>query len=420
MELKDWFYIGTALITYGGAVAGVTTFFTRSIFKLTEERLSDKLKEAQERLQVIDGRYRELLEAGSLLAQKKLSIDKELALLADRVSATAGSVFIPAPSYSIQAQQRNLVFFSVLGGASHTLNRERIPMEGTDAGKAFTSQGPVLSVPLADTASFSNNTDEAAKFQTRSKLSVPLVTSGKCVGVVQLLNKRLDDTTFSDWDLRTVLDHVDLLASLVAELSTDPENLRRLGITPSEVPLRGTVLFADISNSSKLAQRLDLAQVADMYNQYFEAIGGSAIEIGGAIDQILGDGIMTTFSVVKPLGDHELCAAKAAIEMQRKFVELKSRWTSLGYLRSMTVFNRIGVATGVVKRTELGHPLYKRVTVLGEPVNIASRLCSAGPRDRNVILLDEGVTTKLPPDMCVQKLYNLGDIAGIELVSGGA
>ena len=393
-SLTGWLEIAGGLITVAGAAAGVAIFFTRSVFEAQQERLKAELAEREKEKAEIEARYRRLLEAGNLASNMMEGIEDEFTLMADRVRATAGSIFVPAPSYISNESPSELVFFSCFGGAN--LKGERVPIAESEAGRAFSTEQPAVSGAAALESSFSAKTDRAANFRTQAKVSIPLFHRHKCVGVAQFLNKKDHASSFSDEDVSALLDLRSALGSRVGEFIKDPDNLRKIGITPRERAAQATILFADISNSSRLMRSLDTAQVIDMYNQYFEELCDVAIRFGGTVDQFLGDGFMITFNAKRAVADHELRALEAAVEMQRKFSALKKRWMDLGYRATPQIFNRIGLNAGPVKKAELGHSQFRCITVMGDAVNFAKYLCDLGVRDRNVIVLSATIKSNLP------------------------
>mgnify|MGYP003579606127 CR=1 FL=1 len=420
----SWLEIAGGLITVGGAAAGVAIFVTRSLYEAQQERLKTDLAEKEkEKVAVekektaLEARYRQLLEAGNLASTMMQGIEDEFALMADRVKATAGSIFVPAPSYISDENPSDLVFFSCFGGAD--LKRERVPISETEAGRAFATEQPIVSGAAAAQASFSAKTDRAVNFHTQAKVSVPLFHRHKCVGVAQFLNKKDQSGAFSDADVAALLEFRSALGSRVGEFIKDPENLKKIGITPRENAAQATILFADISNSSRLMRSLDTAQVIDMYNQYFEDLCEVALRHGGTVDQFQGDGVMISFNAKRPVPNHELRALEAAVEMQRKFSALKKRWTDLGYRATPQIYNRIGINAGPVKKAELGHSQFRSITVMGDAVNFAKHLCDLGDRGRNVIVLGAAIKSSIPEGWSAKPLppNQMGE--AYELTSSG-
>ena len=413
----SWLEIAGGLITVGGAAAGVAIFVTRSLYEAQQERLKADLAEKEKEKAAIEARYRQLLEAGNLASTMMQGIEDEFALMADRVKATAGSIFVPAPSYISNESPCDLVFFSCFGGAD--LKRERVPISETEAGRAFATEQPIVSGAAAVQGSFSAKTDRAVNFHTQTKVSIPLFHRHKCVGVAQFLNKKDRASAFSDDDVAALLELRTALGSRVGEFIKDPENLKKIGITPRENAAQATILFADLSNSSRLMRSLDTAQVIDMYNQYFEELCEVALRHGGTVDQFLGDGFMISFNAKRAVAGHELRALEAAVEMQRKFSVLKKRWMDLGYRDTPQIFNRIGINAGPVKKAELGHSQFRCITVMGDAVNFAKHLCDLGDRGCNVIVLGATIRNSVPDGWSAKPLSSSEMGEAYELAAAG-
>jgi class 3 adenylate cyclase/HAMP domain-containing protein len=386
ITITEW--IGTA-VAAGGALAAATAYITNAVSKVKLYRQTAQLEDLRTKYAALEKRYQTALEAGQELTQVKLAIENEFSTMADRVGATAGAIFLPVPTLVHQVRPTHLVFFSTLGDAGGALRRQRVPIESSDAGKVFTSRQPMLSDSRSGET---GRTDKASNFGTLGKISVPLFRGEICVGVVQFLNKQ--EGRFSPEDIDTIVRHREQLGAKIGALTRDPENLRKFGITPSEPSQDATILFGDLSNSSRLARQLDAGQIVDMFNEYFEQLCDVALELGGTIDQFIGDGFMVTFNARRPVENHEKRALQAAVRMQARFASLKARWEALSYRETQSVFSRIGLNAGPVRKAEMGHSQFKHNTVMGPVVNDAHRLCQLGDRSKNVIILGEAIYSK--------------------------
>ena len=80
--------------------------------------------------------------------------------------------------------------------------------------------------------------------------------------------------------------------------------------------------------------------------------------------------------------------------MRTDFEVMKSGWLASG-LPVSSLFTRIGIASGRVSEAIMGHPQYQSLTVMGAPMVLATNLCAGAPRERSVILADEGTVGDL-------------------------
>jgi class 3 adenylate cyclase len=133
---------------------------------------------------------------------------------------------------------------------------------------------------------------------------------------------------------------------------------------------------------------MDFTSAISLMNAYLEQSCDVALKFGGTIDKLLGDGAMLRFNVPHPVRDYKKQAVHAALQMRQEFELLKHGWLDAG-LPVNGLFTRIGVSSGRLREAIVGPPQFQGMTVMGEPVIIASSLCSGAPRDRNVILIDD-------------------------------
>jgi class 3 adenylate cyclase len=368
--------------------------------ELKVQQLQEKFDRLAENNRDMEERYRKLLDAGSVSIALKSSIDEELNQAATRVAAAACSILIAAPSIVAEEKPDALVFLSLFPDQP-ALRRERIPMKSV-AGQVFESEKSLVTNPLP--SSFSGSTDKVAQFKTETLLAVPLFHKRRCVGVVEFLNKR-GELPFDLSDKDAAEEAAGILGPKVGEFIQDARNLKILGITPRQNATDATILFSDISNSSELATNLDASIVIDLLNQYFEELCEVGMRHGGTVDQFLGDGFMMTFNVKRPLADHRVAAVEAGFEMQQRFQELKSKWTTLQYRGMPKIHNRIGITSGQVHKAEVGHSQFRQITVMGDPVNLANHLCESGSRDRDVIIVGEALYNRLPRSSSAIELH---------------
>jgi class 3 adenylate cyclase/DNA-binding NarL/FixJ family response regulator len=143
-------------------------------------------------------------------------------------------------------------------------------------------------------------------------------------------------------------------------------------IEPQEVVV--TVLFSDIRGFSTIAERLEARDVAAVVGRHLTAMAEVVVAHGGTIDKFQGDAVMAIFGAPEPLEDHAARALRCAIAMQRRQGELNAEGWSVVDLPTMGV--GIGVNTGSVIAGTIGGAGRLEYTVVGDAVNVASRLQS--------------------------------------------
>jgi class 3 adenylate cyclase len=428
LSVSEIIGIVAGVIAIVGAVVAVTAHVIRlqNQLQLAEVKseartLKVNLDSREKQYSELQDRLQEMLRAGSFLAGKKHAIDIELANLTDTVEASSSSILVPAPSEVAGEEPDELVFFSLLGEGSEKLKGVRVSMESI-AGSVFLTKKPrILHDPRRE-STVSTRTDEVANMRTDEMLALPMMHGGKCVGVAEFINKK-ENRQFDAQDQQDAERGLASLSAKVAEFIQNPNNFTQLGITPKTRPEEATVLFSDLSKSSTLLARFDASATIDFLNEYFETLGSIAIAHDGAIDKFIGDGFMITFNVRRAVPQHESKAVAAALQMQEGFDKVMQRWKVFNI---PLIHNRIGIDSGPVHKAEMGHSLSKQLTVMGEPVNLASNLCDLGDRDRNVILIGDNLhrlvssqfaTRPLPPEKV--KGYKRSLLA-YEVLSAGA
>jgi adenylate cyclase len=147
---------------------------------------------------------------------------------------------------------------------------------------------------------------------------------------------------------------------------------------PNEIHLGGenqtvTILFSDIRGFTRMSEHMEPHAVVELLNEYFAEMTDLIFESGGTLDKYLGDGIMVLYGAPFLAGDDAFRATKTAIEMQRALADLNRQWQSRG---QSPLSIGIGINTGPVTAGYIGSAKRMDYTVIGDAVNLASRLCS--------------------------------------------
>jgi class 3 adenylate cyclase len=139
-----------------------------------------------------------------------------------------------------------------------------------------------------------------------------------------------------------------------------------------------SIIFMDIRGYTSGTEGMDPEDVMDLLNELMDLLATAIERHGGIVNKFLGDGLMAMFGAPKPIEDHACRAVQAAVEMQ-KWME---RWNQRRTVRGLSSFySGIGINTGVAVCGKVGARDRLEYTILGEEVNLASRICGkAAPR----------------------------------------
>lgn len=149
----------------------------------------------------------------------------------------------------------------------------------------------------------------------------------------------------------------------------------------------GTILFTDIRNFTGITESMDAGALTAQLNEYFGAIGEHVKKEGGYLDKFIGDAVMAFWGPpFLSTPDHAARACRAALLCTRATADLRRSWQQQG---KPLFFQRIGLATGEVVVGNIGSAAKKNFTVIGDSVNLASRLEGASKVYGTEILLDE-------------------------------
>jgi adenylate cyclase len=153
-----------------------------------------------------------------------------------------------------------------------------------------------------------------------------------------------------------------------------------------------TVLFSDVRNFTGISEELGPHGTVSLLNEYFTIMVDCIQRQGGMLDKFIGDAIMAAFGLPVPHDDDEDRAVRAAIAM---ITEMR-RWNVLRVeAGKKPVDMGIGLNTGNVVSGNIGSPKRMDYTVIGDDVNLASRLESACKQYGARILISESTFAKL-------------------------
>ncbi|WP_281438318.1 adenylate/guanylate cyclase domain-containing protein [Rhizobium sp. 007] len=181
---------------------------------------------------------------------------------------------------------------------------------------------------------------------------------------------------------RLVLDETDMI--MTSQLCSSAG-------TRSGESKRVAVFFSDIADFTALSERLSPYDVMYLLNRYFAQVGDIIEQNGGFIDKILGDGLMAIFGV-DDQPDAPIRSVNAALQTLATVDRLKPFFASM-YGISFDI--RIGLNYGEAVIGTLGFAGHERLTVIGDVVNLASRIEAANKDAGTRLLISEALRDQI-------------------------
>ncbi|MBW4624410.1 MAG: GAF domain-containing protein [Brasilonema octagenarum HA4186-MV1] len=133
-----------------------------------------------------------------------------------------------------------------------------------------------------------------------------------------------------------------------------------------------TILFSDIRGYTTLTENLGAAEVVSLLNQYFETMVEAVFNHEGTLDKFIGDALMAVFGAPLPLTEnHAWRAIQSALEMRQRLTEFNQRRV---VLKQPQIHVGIGISSGEVVSGNIGSRRRMDYTVIGDGVNLSSRL----------------------------------------------
>ncbi len=147
------------------------------------------------------------------------------------------------------------------------------------------------------------------------------------------------------------------------------QNIDNLGLGGKKAVV--TVLFSDIRGFTTMSEQMSAEQVSEILNEYFTEMEPIITKYNGVINKFIGDAVMAIFG--EPIQDknHAQNAVKCAFAMLEKVKELQKKWVREGKPK---IEIGVGINTGVVFVGNIGSVNRMEYTVIGDTVNLASRL----------------------------------------------
>jgi class 3 adenylate cyclase/tetratricopeptide (TPR) repeat protein len=142
---------------------------------------------------------------------------------------------------------------------------------------------------------------------------------------------------------------------------------------PEELPeerRKATVIFADLSGYTAVAEKMDAEDVKSLVNRALQRLGQEVVRYGGRVDKYIGDNVMAVFGAPVAHEDDPERAVRAGLAMQAAMTEINEQ---LSADAGVSFQLRVGINSGEVLAGQVG----EEYTVMGDPVNVAARLQAA-------------------------------------------
>jgi len=158
----------------------------------------------------------------------------------------------------------------------------------------------------------------------------------------------------------------------LADKILEDAQLRDTLLSTDDVRTHAVVLFADLRGFTSISERLEPHEVVPLLNEYFSLLTEITFRHEGTVFHMAGDSLMLGFGVPLEQPDSPQRAIRAAREMLASFAELARSWKERYQIDAGL---GIGINEGDVVAGNIGSTAYMCYTIIGDTVNIASRLC---------------------------------------------
>ncbi|HXZ28064.1 MAG TPA: adenylate/guanylate cyclase domain-containing protein, partial [Terriglobales bacterium] len=169
---------------------------------------------------------------------------------------------------------------------------------------------------------------------------------------------------------------------VIRMIEKDPKALLRPGGEMKEL----SIMFSDIRSFTSVAEGLSPDELVLLLNEYLGEMTEILFKWWGTLDKYIGDAIMAFWGSPYPQEDHAYRACTCALDMSARLDELNQKWAEEG---RKTINIGIGINTGPVNVGNMGSSRRLAWTVMGDHVNLASRLEGLTKKYRVRIVLSE-------------------------------
>ncbi|MDD5377410.1 MAG: adenylate/guanylate cyclase domain-containing protein [Candidatus Gracilibacteria bacterium] len=199
-----------------------------------------------------------------------------------------------------------------------------------------------------------------------------------------------------------------------------PDVVKQIALHPDSFKLGGekremTFFFSDIASFTTISEKLGTEKVFRLMEEYLSAMTDILISNKGTLDKYIGDAVMGFFNAPIRIEKSEYLACKTALEQQAQLTELNWKWEKEG-IPYISV--RIGIDTGEAMVGNIGSKDRFNYTVIGDHVNLASRLEGVNKEYLTKICVSENTFRKTKDDFFYRELDTIrvkGKVRGVKI-----
>ncbi len=183
---------------------------------------------------------------------------------------------------------------------------------------------------------------------------------------------------------------------LVAEMSKNPENFSIEGESREM-----TVLFSDVRGFTTISEGLQPRELTKLMNEYMTPMTHVILKYRGTIDKYIGDAIMAIWGAPLRDDEHARNAILAALDMQATLDQLRPQFTQKGWPE---IRIGVGINSGIMRVGNMGSEFRMAYTIMGDPVNLGSRLEGMNKEYDSNIIISEFTYNTVKKTMCCREL----------------
>jgi class 3 adenylate cyclase/GAF domain-containing protein len=362
-------------------------------------------------------------QIGSVLASSTFDIEQVLTYTMDMIRV----------AMQVEAGSLLLIEDSVLKvKTAFNVNMEKladfsIQMGQGIAGHVAAKGDSIIDNHVQKSSMFFSAIDKATGFVTRSVLCVPMISQGRVIGVIEVLNKTNDNFVADDQQLlQSIASSVSIAienSRLYKETLSSAEQERAIrqifqkfvpkaivdkivhGDTKSQMLMEEfktvTLLNVDLRNFSRMAATIGPQKTVSALNSFFSTMGEIVFSHQGIVDKYLGDGFLALFGAPLATISDADNAISAAIEMKQALVALNA---DLKEKMDLSLHIGISIHTGEVVVGNIGFDKKMDYTVIGDPVNSVFNIQELTRHLPDIVLISEKTIQSLRYPVCVNEI----------------